>query len=225
MSCNIILLGAPGSGKGTQAALLSKSLQIPSISTGEILRGEVASASEVGKKAKSYMDAGGLVPDEVVVEIVKKRISEADCKNGFILDGFPRNLNQGEVLQAMLESIRKKVDLVLDFSVADEVIVKRISGRFACKKCNTVYNRFFSLPKKEGVCDNCAGTEFLTRADDNEDTVKNRLKVYRDNSRTLIDFYQKKSLLYSVDGLKNVASIFEEISAVISDRNKILSGV
>lgn len=208
----IIFLGAPGSGKGTQGALLARDLEIPSISTGEILRKEVAAASDVGRLAKSYMESGGLVPDEVVVDIIKKRLSDVDCKKGFILDGFPRNLSQAKILDLMLEKINRKIDLVINIEVADDILIKRIAGRFTCKKCQTVYNRFFNLPKEKDTCDSCGSHDFESRSDDNEETVRNRLKVYDENTKELIEFYNKKDLIYSVDGLKNIALVNSEIN-------------
>lgn len=209
---NIIFLGAPGSGKGTQSALLAQNLNIPNISTGEILRKEVAEKSKIGNLAKSYMESGKLVPDEVVVGIIEKRILEIDCGNGFILDGFPRNLKQAEILGKMLEKAHKKIDLVINIEVDFDILIKRISGRFTCKKCGTVYNRFFNLPKTENVCDKCGSSEFESRSDDNEETVRSRLKVYEESTKELIEFYQRKHLIYSVDGLKNIALVNSEIS-------------
>lgn len=217
---NIILLGAPGSGKGTQAALLSKALGIPAISTGDSLRKEVENASEIGKLAKSFMDSGKLVPDQVVLSIVKERVSQSDCKKGFILDGFPRNLNQAILLEKSLASINKKISLVLDFKVEDEVVIKRISGRFFCKKCGAIYNHHFKSTKKSGICDECKSTEFFNRNDDAEETVKNRLKIYHETSQGLIQFYEKNHLLYSLNALKNSALLFEEALAVVKNTNK-----
>lgn len=213
---NIIFVGAPGSGKGTQSSLLSENLKIPNISTGDILRKEVEAESEIGVEAKRFMEAGELVPDEVIVGIIKKRIAQVDCKNGFILDGFPRNLKQSEALEVMLLSENKKIDLVVNIEVEDEILIKRISGRFSCKKCASVYNRFFSRTKVEGVCDKCSGDEFISRSDDNEETVKNRLKVYNQNTEGLINFYRKKGLIYSVNGLKNIALVNLEINEAVS---------
>ena len=213
---NIIFLGAPGSGKGTQAAMLAKELIIPAISTGEVLRKEVERQSEIGKLAKSYMNSGQLVPDEVVVGIIKGRIAEPDCQKGFILDGFPRNMNQAIVLDEMLSSLNKKIEMVFNFEVGEETLIKRISGRFSCKGCGTVYNRYFKLPAKEGVCDNCGADDFESRSDDNEATVKNRLKVYHDSTFELIGYYEKKNLLLSVDAVKSAPLVFGELKEVAS---------
>ncbi len=206
---NIIFLGAPGSGKGTQAAMLAKELNIPAISTGEVLRKEVDQQTEIGKIAKSRMELGKLVPDEVVVDIIKNRIVKLDCDKGFILDGFPRNLTQALILDEMLSELNKRIDRVFNFDVSEEVLIKRISGRFSCKKCGTVYNRYFRQPAKEGVCDNCGSIEFESRNDDNEATVKNRLKVYRESTFALIQFYQKNNLLVSVAAIESAPLIFE----------------
>jgi adenylate kinase len=214
---NIIFLGAPGSGKGTQAALISAELKIPAISTGEALRKEVELQSDIGKSAKSYMDSGKLVPDEVVVGIIKNRISQTDCKAGFILDGFPRNLNQAAVLDEMLSGLKKKIDKVFNFEVSEETLVKRIAGRFSCKGCGAVYNRYFKLPKKDGTCDICNSTQFESRSDDNETTVKNRLKVHHESTFELIGYYQKKNLLVSVDALKSAPLVFEELIKIVKN--------
>ncbi len=212
---NIIFLGAPGSGKGTQASMLALELKIPAISTGEALRKEVELQSEIGKLAKSYMDSGKLVPDEVVVGIIKNRITQADCTKGYILDGFPRNINQALVLDGMLSSLGHKIDKVFNFEVSEEILVKRISGRFSCKKCGAVYNRYFKLPTQEGVCDNCGSEQFESRSDDNEETVKNRLKVYHESTFALIDFYQKKNLLVSIEAVKSAPLVCKELLAGI----------
>ena len=209
---NIIFLGAPGSGKGTQSVLLANDLEIPNISTGEILRMEVANNSQIGNLAKSHMQSGSLVPDDIVVDIIKKRISEADCNKGFILDGFPRNITQAKILDHMLSGVGKKINLVINIVADEDVLIKRISGRFICQNCNTSYNHFFNPTKVRDVCDKCGGSNFESRGDDNEDTVKNRLLIYNQNTAELIEFYRKKDLIYSVNGLKNIALVNLDIS-------------
>lgn len=217
---NIIFLGAPGSGKGTQAAMLARELKIPAISTGEALRKEVELESKIGKSAKSYMNSGKLVPDEVVVGIIQNRITQQDCNNGFILDGFPRNMNQAIILDSMLSSLGKKIEKVFNFDVGEEILIKRISGRFSCKNCGAVYNRYFKLPTQENVCDNCKSSHFENRADDNEATVKNRLKIYHESTFELIQYYKKKNLLVLVDAIKSAPLVFEElIKATNSPQN------
>jgi len=217
---NIIFLGAPGSGKGTQAAMLSAELKIPTISTGEALRKEVSLQSEIGKLAKSYMDSGKLVPDEVVVNIIKNRITQSDCQAGFILDGFPRNMSQAVTLDSMLASLGKKIEKVFNFEVSEEILVKRISGRFSCKNCGAVYNRYFKLPAKENTCDDCGSNQFESRSDDNEETVKNRLKVYRESTFELIEYYQKKHLLVFIASIKSAPLVFEELLNTINSPKK-----
>jgi len=217
---NLVLLGAPGSGKGTQSALLSKEFGIPTISTGDALRKEVEAQSEIGKLAKSFMVAGKLVPDQIVLDIVKNRVAQNDCQKGFILDGFPRNLNQAIMLEESLASINKKISLALDFQVEDEVVIKRISGRFFCKKCGAIYNHHFKQTKKSDTCDECESTEFSSREDDKEETVRNRLKVYHEATAGLIEFYRKNNLIYSLNALKNSALLFEEALAVVKNTNK-----
>ncbi|MFT6332806.1 MAG: adenylate kinase, partial [Lentimonas sp.] len=184
---NIIFIGAPGSGKGTQSSLLADKLEIPNISTGDILRKEVGDKSEIGNLAKSYMDSGNLVPDEVMVGIIKSRINEDDCGNGFILDGFPRNFEQAITLDHMLIGLERKINIVINIDVDDDVLIKRISGRFSCAKCGSVYNHFFKQPKLKETCDKCGFAEFSSRSDDNENTVRNRLKVYNQNTEGLIN--------------------------------------
>jgi adenylate kinase len=212
---NLMLLGAPGSGKGTQAALLSKEYNIPSISTGDALRREVDNQSEIGNLAKSYMNSGKLVPDHVVVDIVASRLVQKDCENGFILDGFPRNISQAEQLEKI-----NKIDLVVNFEVDEEVLVKRISGRFSCKKCGSVFNHYFSPTAKAGVCDNCGSTDFLSRSDDNEETVRSRLKVYHESTFPLIQFYQKNNLLVSIPSVKGAPLVFKALVEAIKSHQK-----
>ncbi len=218
---NIILLGPPGSGKGTQAIEMSKALKIPALSTGDALRAEVKAESEIGKLAKSYMDSGKLVPDEVVLDIVKNRVTQSDCQNGFILDGFPRNISQGNMLENALNSIDKKIDVVLNFEISNEEVVKRISGRFFCKKCGAIYNKYFKKPLKEGVCDACGSVEFINRSDDKEEVILDRLKIYHEETAKLIEFYQKKDLIYSFNAVKSSALLLEELLEVIKKQGKL----
>ncbi len=217
---NIIFLGAPGSGKGTQAEILSKKLDIKTISTGEVLRKEVQEQSEVGILAKSYMNSGRLVPDELVINIIKNRLSGDDYKKGFILDGFPRNMSQAEKLDEMLKVINKKIELVFNFEVEEGVLIKRILGRFSCKSCGAVYNRFFKLPKQEGVCDQCSKGDFESRSDDTEETINNRLKVYRESTEPLIEYYKKNNLLFSISGVKSPPLISEELVKAVYNFSK-----
>jgi len=212
---NLIFLGAPGSGKGTQSQMLQKHLNIPSISTGDMLRKEVAIQSEIGNIAKSFMDSGKLVPDEVVIDIIKNTIIKENCQRGFILDGFPRTINQAIELDKMMNSLSLKIDKVFNFEVSDDVLIKRISGRVSCKKCGSVYNRYFKPTIKEGFCDDCNSSEFESRVDDSEETVKNRLQVYYQSSFALIEFYKKKNLLVSIDALKIASLVFKHLLSSI----------
>ncbi len=196
---NIILLGAPGAGKGTQAEVISDRLGIPTISTGNIIREALKTGTEMGLKAKSYMEAGQLVPDEVVIGIIKERLAEDDCRNGFILDGFPRTIPQAEALDKMGIVINK----VIDIEVTDEAIIKRMSGRRVCEKCGASYHMEYKLPQKEGVCDKCAGA-LVQRKDDHPDTVKARLEVYHKETEPLKDYYEKQNKLSVVEGQDTV---------------------
>ena len=214
---NIIFLGAPGSGKGTQASLLSKYLSVESISTGDLLRKEVEIKSKVGQEAKIQMDSGVLVSDDIVIKIIKNKITTQSCKKGFILDGFPRNLNQALKLDEMLEGCDKKIDKVINFEVEESVLVKRIAGRYTCKKCGSVYNHHFKPTLEEGKCDICGSNEFENRSDDNEKTVEKRLKVYKESSFPLIEYYTKKHLLVSINALKISALVFEELKSKINN--------
>ena len=196
----LILLGAPGAGKGTQAEVICKHLGIPAISTGNILREALKSGTEMGLKAKAFMDAGQLVPDEIVIGIIKDRLAEEDCKNGFILDGFPRTVPQAEALDRMGVAI----DIVLDLEVPDEKIIERMSGRRTCTKCGATYHIVYKAPKKEGICDVC-GEALTTRKDDAPEVVKSRLDTYHSETEPLRDFYAKKGILKTVVGQEELA--------------------
>ncbi len=202
----LILLGAPGAGKGTQAEQICQRLHIPAISTGNILREALKSGTELGLKAKSFMDAGNLVPDDVVIDMLKERISEPDCKDGFILDGFPRTIPQAEALDAMGVSI----DRVIDIEVPDEKIVTRMSGRRVCEKCGASYHLVYNPPKVEGVCDKCAGA-LVQRKDDNAETVRDRLTVYHNQTEPLKSYYAAQGKLFQVDGDRDVAVVSADI--------------
>ena len=208
----LILLGAPGAGKGTQAAVISERCHIPQISTGNIIRAALKSGTEMGLKAKSFIDEGKLVPDEVVIGIIKDRLVEDDCKDGFILDGFPRTIPQAEALDKM----GIEIDKVIDIEVADDVIIDRMSGRRVCEKCGRPYHLVSLRPKVEGVCDDCAGA-LIQRKDDHPDTVKARLEIYHNETEPLKDYYEKQGKLYVVEGANSVEETtrltFEAIEA------------
>ena len=195
----IIMLGAPGAGKGTQAKQIADKYSIPHISTGDIFRANIKNGTELGKKAKQYMDQGALVPDELTCDLVMDRIQQDDCKNGFVLDGFPRTIPQAEALDAALGKINEKMDYAIDVDVPDENIVNRMSGRRACLNCGATYHLISIPPKVEGICDRC-GSEIVLREDDKPETVQKRLKVYHEQTQPLIDYYKNQGILKSVDG-------------------------
>lgn len=211
----IILLGAPGAGKGTQAELISERYDIPQISTGNIIREALQSGSKLGKEMKSYMDAGQLVPDEVVIKIVRERIKQKDCKKGFILDGFPRTIAQAEALDKILK--RNGIDIVLEISTPEEVIMERLSGRRVCPSCGATYHITGKKPAKEGVCDKCGDT-LIQRKDDTVETIRERLSVYHDQTEPLIAYYRDKGRLSTIEsqsGLKETADlVFKALEAV-----------
>ena len=234
----IIMLGAPGAGKGTQAKMIAKEYGIPHISTGDIFRANIKNGTELGKKAKEYMDQGLLVPDELVVDLVvdrlaKKymdagqlvpdeltvkilldRVAKDDCKNGYVLDGFPRTIPQAEVLDEALTKLGDRIDFAIDVDVPDENIVRRMGGRRACVTCGATYHIEHVPPKKEGICDTC-GSELILRDDDKPETVSNRLKVYHEQTQPLIDFYSKKGVLKSVDGTVDMMDVFAAIKTIL----------
>jgi len=206
----LIMLGAPGAGKGTQAANLAKELNIPHISTGDIFRANIKNGTELGKKAKSYMDAGKLVPDELVCDLVADRIAKDDCKEGYILDGFPRTIPQAEALDKAVLALGTKIDYAVNIDVPDEAIITRMGGRRACLNCGATYHVQYNPPKKEGVCDTC-GHPLVLRDDDKPETVQTRLNVYHEQTQPLIDYYDKKKILVTVDGTQSMDQVFSDI--------------
>lgn len=211
----IIMLGAPGAGKGTQAKQIASKYSIPHISTGDIFRANIKNGTELGKKAKEYMDQGLLVPDELTCDLVMDRIQEDDCANGFVLDGFPRTIPQAEALTNALEKIGQKMDFAIDVDVPDENIVNRMSGRRACLDCGATYHIVAIPPKQEGVCDNC-GSKLVLRDDDKPETVQKRLDVYHEQTQPLIDYYNKAGILKSVDGTQPMEKVFEDITKILA---------
>lgn len=210
----IIMLGAPGAGKGTQAKKIAEKYGIPHISTGDIFRANIKNGTELGQKAKTYMDQGLLVPDELVVDLVVDRVKQSDCEKGYILDGFPRTIPQAEALDNALEAINDKVDYAINIEVPDEVIINRMSGRRACLKCGATYHVVNIPTKVEGICDVCGG-EVILRDDDKPETVKKRLNVYHDQTLPLVDYYTKKDILVEFDGTKDLMEVFNEIVKVL----------
>lgn len=211
---NIVLLGPPGAGKGTQAKRMIERYGIPQISTGDMLRAALKAGTPLGLEAKKYMDKGALVPDEVVVGLVKERIQQDDCQKGYMLDGFPRNVSQAGTLDAMLKELGQKIDHVVCIDVPDQELIQRLTGRRTCRECGAGYHVMFDPPKKDGVCDKCGG-ELYQRDDDNEATVTSRLKVYADQTKPLIEYYEKQGKLRKIDGLGSIDEIFERIKAVL----------
>lgn len=206
----IIMLGAPGAGKGTQAKMIAEKYNLPHISTGDIFRANIKGGTELGMEAKKYMDAGQLVPDELTVKILLDRVADEDCKNGYVLDGFPRTIPQALVLDKALTELNEKVDFAIDVDVPDESIVNRMGGRRACVTCGATYHVVHVPPKKEGICDKC-GSELILRDDDKPETVKNRLDVYHAQTQPLIDYYTEKGILHTVDGTVDMMDVFNEI--------------
>ena len=207
----IIMLGAPGAGKGTQAKRIAAKYGIPHISTGDIFRANIKNGTELGKKAKTYMDQGLLVPDELVVDLVVDRVNQDDCENGYVLDGFPRTIPQAEALTEALEKMGQKVDFAIDVNVPDENIVKRMGGRRACVTCGATYHMVYAPTKKEGICDTCGG-ELILRDDDKPETVQKRLNVYHDQTQPLIDYYTSQGILRTVDGTVDIDDVFRAIT-------------
>ena len=210
----IIMLGAPGAGKGTHAKKITEKFGIPAISTGDIFRENIKNGTELGKKAKEYMDAGNLVPDELVCDLVVDRLKQDDCKNGYILDGFPRTIPQAEALTAALAKNDDAIDYALEIFIEDQAIIDRMSGRRVCKSCGATYHVVNIPPKTEGVCDECDG-ELIVRDDDAPETVKKRLDVYHEQTAPLIDYSKKQGILKVIDGSKGLDTCFEEICGIL----------
>lgn len=211
----IVLLGAPGSGKGTQAKLLVQRKGIPQVSTGDLLRAEVAQGSPLGQKAKAAMDAGELVSDEVVLGMIRRRLNEPDARNGFILDGFPRNLTQGEALDELLQEIGQPIDHAVHIKVSRGALMQRLTGRRTCESCGQMYNVYSSPPKREGICDRCGG-RLLQRDDDNEETIARRLDVYQQQTEPLIGYYERQGKLVTVLGEGEVDDVFSRLMDVLA---------
>lgn len=210
----IVMLGAPGAGKGTQAKMIAEKYGIPHVSTGDIFRANIKNGTALGMEAKTYMDQGRLVPDELTVKILLDRVAQPDCANGYVLDGFPRTIPQAEVLDEALQAQGEKLDWAVNVDVPDENIVRRMSGRRACLKCGATYHIEHIPPKKEGVCDACE-SELVLRDDDRPETVQNRLKVYHEQTQPLIDFYTGKGILRSVDGTRDMRDVFAAITEIL----------
>jgi len=216
----IIILGAPGAGKGSQASRIAKEYQLPHISTGDIFRANLKEETELGKRAKSFMDKGELVPDDITIAMLLDRIHKEDCKNGYILDGFPRTIPQAEALKEALAKKDEKIDLALDVEASDELIIKRMDGRRTCPACGAIYHIVTLPPKTEGICDRC-GADLIQRKDDNEETVKNRLKIYHEVTEPLISYYKKEGILEEIDGAEELDKVFEKVKRIIHERSRI----
>ena len=210
----VVMLGAPGAGKGTQAKMIASKYNVPHISTGDIFRANIKEGTDLGKKAKSYMDQGLLVPDELVVDLVVDRLQQEDCSNGYVLDGFPRTIPQAEALDAALSKLGTKLDSALDIDVADEFIVNRMGGRRACITCGATYHVVNIPPKTEGICDTCGG-ELVLRDDDKPETVVKRLSVYHEQTQPLIDYYKNSGILVTLDGTQDMNDVFTSICSVL----------
>jgi len=212
---NIILLGPPGAGKGTQSDYLRDKYNLTKLATGDMLRAAVAAGSELGLKAKSIMAAGGLVSDDIMIGIIRDAISDKNCPNGFILDGFPRTTGQAEALDVMLKEVGKKLDYVIELKVDDAEMVARISGRYSCKQCGAGYHDSFKQPHAAGVCDSCGSTEFTRREDDRAETVAKRLEAYHAQTAPLLPYYAKSGALKSVDGMADIADVTKQIETLV----------
>jgi len=212
---NLVFLGAPGAGKGTLAQMLCQEMKLAHISTGDILRNEMKNGTELGKKAQSYVTSGGLVPDDLVADMVAKRLQENDCQNGFVLDGFPRTIPQADLLEKSLSKIGKKLDMVVYFEAAEDLLIKRLTARLMCKKCNSIYNKLFTPPKNGNICDKC-GIELYQRPDDSLETAKDRLRVYNEQTAPLVPYYEKKKLLKVINAELSKDKSYPELIKVLS---------
>lgn len=216
---NIVLMGLPGAGKGTQADKIVEKYEIPHISTGDMFRAAIKNQTALGLEAKSFMDQGALVPDEVTIGIVRERLSQPDCEKGFLLDGFPRTVPQAEALDATLADLNKSVEHVINIQVEQEELIKRLTGRRICKECGTAYHLVFNPPQEEGKCDKDGG-ELYQRADDNPETVTNRLEVNMKQTQPLLDFYGDKGVLTNIDGQQHITKVFADIDALLTNHRK-----
>ena len=212
---NLILMGLPGAGKGTQSSKIVEEYGIPHISTGDMFRAAIKNGTDLGKKAKSFMDAGNLVPDEVTNGIVKERLQQNDAKNGFLLDGFPRTVNQAEALEDILNSLDKTLDAVMNIKVDTNVLMERLTGRFICSECGEVYHKLYNPPKVEGTCDRCGHHDFYQREDDQPETVANRIKVNEKQTEELLVFYNERNLVYDINGESDPEDVFQDIQTII----------
>ena len=212
----LLIMGAPGAGKGTQAALIKEAYNIKHISTGDMFRKAISEKTPTGIEAKSYIDQGKLVPDSVTKKLVRERLSEKDCENGFLLDGYPRNLAQAEELDKILKDLGIKLDAVINVSVDDNFLIERITGRRTCTKCGASYHVSFNKPKVEGICDEC-GSTLIQRPDDSEETIKNRLSVYYEKTKPVLDYYEAQNIVKNVDGIGEINEIFEKIKKELGE--------
>lgn len=217
---NLILLGPPGAGKGTQAKYLQDKLGVAKLSTGDMLREAAAGGSALGNELKAIMAGGKLVSDDIMIKLIRERIAQADCANGFILDGFPRTIAQAEALDVMLNDVGKALQAVVEIRVDDAALIERIAGRFSCKKCGAGYHDSFKQPKKAGVCDDCGSTEFSRREDDKAETVGKRLEAYHQQTAPLLPYYKAKNLLSGVDGMAAIDEVTRQIDALLAERGK-----
>jgi adenylate kinase len=213
---NIILLGPPGSGKGTQAKRIEQTHGIVQLSTGDMLRAATTAESEFGKRVKAIMDSGQLVPDDIMIEMIDRRIAEPDCREGFILDGFPRNVPQAEALDAMLAAHRLKIDHVILLDVDEAALIDRLSGRFTCTQCGASYHERYNPPRREGVCEVCGGTEFVCRTDDRPEAVRARFEVYRRQTAPILPYYGNRGILRRVDGMADIDTVTRQIERILA---------